>query len=47
MDSDEDTRLSDVVTPKAPFKGKGKVVDIGAPDSESLPWYDLDTALLA
>ncbi|KAF9454306.1 P-loop containing nucleoside triphosphate hydrolase protein [Macrolepiota fuliginosa MF-IS2] len=40
MDSDEDVRMSDTENLNTLSKGKGKVIDTGAPDSESLPWVE-------
>ncbi|KXN87433.1 Replication factor C subunit 3 [Leucoagaricus sp. SymC.cos] len=40
MDSDDDTRMSEIETPNALSKGKSKAVDIGVPESESLPWVE-------
>ncbi|KAF5362305.1 hypothetical protein D9756_002325 [Leucocoprinus leucothites] len=40
MDSDEDTRMSDTEPAMTSSKGKGKAVDLPAPDSDALPWVE-------
>ena len=39
MDSDTDAHMSDAEALPRLSKGKGKLVDLPTPDSDSLPWY--------
>lgn len=43
MDSDEDIHMSDNEPLNTLSKGKGKAIDTGAHDSESLPWWGLSS----